>query len=70
MSDVILGNLLSKTAWFSFALMILGAAQEAGLYDLIPSDHKGGVLSVVGFITLILRNLTKGSVTDKVVGPK
>lgn len=61
----IIGNLKSKTSWAGVLLLLAGGLQQSGLLELIPDDYKGSVISIVGALVLILRNLTKESVTDK-----
>ncbi len=65
MKHRIIGNLKSKTSWAGALLVIAGGVQQSGLLELIPEDYQGSVISIVGALVLILRNLTKESVTDK-----
>jgi hypothetical protein len=65
MNQFIAGNAKSRTSWFAIALMAIGAAEQSGLFEFIPPDYKGLALSIVGFVTLVLRNLTTTAVTDK-----
>lgn len=67
MNPTVIGNLKSKTNWFGLGLIVLGAAEQSGLLALIPAQQKGTVLAFVGFITLVLRQFTTGTVADKAV---
>lgn len=65
MNKTVQGNLRSKTAWFGTVVAALGAAQQTGVLDLIPQGKQGLVLSLVGFATVFLRNITTQPVEDK-----
>lgn len=70
MKSLVAGNLKSKTSWFGIGLIILGALEQSGLMELVPDEWKGFALSTVGFLTLVLRNLTTMSVIDKAIETK
>jgi hypothetical protein len=65
MNPLIQGNLKSKTSWFGLVLVLIGAAEQSGLLELIPDEYKGAALSFIGFVTLVLRNLSTDSIADK-----
>ena len=44
---------------FAAPLVMFGAAQQAEVIALIPADKQGFFISVVGFVVLLLRELTK-----------
>jgi len=51
----------SRTMWFSFALVILGALMDNFSYiqGLIDPKYYGVIFAIVGVITAILRYITK-----------
>lgn len=48
-----------KTRIFAALLVMFGALQQTAVVDLIPADKQGFFISVVGFVVLLLRELTK-----------
>jgi hypothetical protein len=55
-----------KTLAVSGALVLLGAADQLGLVDLVPDQYKGLVIAVIGAIMAGLRVIT----TSPVLGRK
>ena len=57
----------SKTMWFSFALVILGALMDNFSYiqDLINPKYYGFGYIIIGIIVAILRFLTTQPLEDK-----
>jgi len=67
MNPLITGNLKSKTSWTATALIVLGSVQQyfPEFIDLIPEKHRGHAIAVVGFLMLLLRNVSNDSITEK-----
>lgn len=65
--SIIVGNAKSKTSWLATALIVVGSVQEfvPSLIDLVPKQHQGKLIAALGLVLLILRNLTKESISDK-----
>jgi len=56
----------SKTYWLGFAVLLLGYLQQNfALLETYLGDYKDSVFFVVGFLILILRELTKEPLSQK-----
>lgn len=56
----------SKTYWLGFAVMMLSYAQSnIGQVDQFVGEYKGLVTFVIGALIMVLREATKGPLSDK-----
>lgn len=58
---------LSKTYGFGAAMLLLGGAvlglpELKAMVETLPAEYQGGALFVIGLLTWVLRELTKGPV--------
>ena len=56
----------SKTYWLGFAVMMLSYVQSnIAQVDQFLGEYKGLVMFVIGALIMILREVTKGPLSDK-----
>lgn len=68
MNTLVAGNLRSKTAWLSAALIIVGTLNDSTdlLKAVLPNNaHIGAIIAGIGLVFLVLRNVTTQSITEK-----